>query len=116
MNGDVLELASGERVEITAAPNVADQRRSVRRGAEGTTAGTGALANDVIRLIGNSRTGGEVDQEAVALRPSQRDPVLPDLAAPGSGVGIAPGVERLPDLARASGRRSSRTRWTRSRT
>lgn len=68
MNGDVLELASGERVEIVSAPNLATNVVPVRRGAEGTTASAGA-GGDVIRLIGNSRTGGEVDQVAVALRP-----------------------------------------------
>ena len=69
MNGDVLELASGERVEITAAPNTLTNVVSVRRGAEGTTASAGS-ASDVIRLISNSRTGGEVDQLGVALRPT----------------------------------------------
>jgi hypothetical protein len=69
MNGDVLELASGERVEIIADPNLAADTISVRRGAEGTTPGTGA-ANDTIRLIGNSRTGAEVNQNGVALQPT----------------------------------------------
>ena len=68
MNGDVLELASGERVEIVSAPNLATNVVPVRRAAEGTTAGSGA-GGDVIRLISNSRTGSEVDQLAVALRP-----------------------------------------------
>jgi hypothetical protein len=68
MNGDVLELASGERVEILADPNLAANTITVRRGAEGTVAGTGAL-NDTIRLIGNSRTGSEINQNGVALRP-----------------------------------------------
>ncbi len=68
MNGDVLELASGERVEITADPNVVTNTVPIRRGAEGTTAGTGA-ANDAIRLISNSRTGGEINQSGVSLRP-----------------------------------------------
>ena len=68
MNGDVLELASGERVEIIADPNLAAATISVRRGAEGTTPGTG-VANDTIRLIGNSRTGAEVNQNGVALQP-----------------------------------------------
>ena len=68
MNGDVLELASGERVEIVGLPNLATNVVPVLRAAEGTTASTGAVS-DVIRLIGNSRTGGEVDQAAVALRP-----------------------------------------------
>lgn len=68
MNGDVLELASGERVEIIADPIVATGIIPVRRAAEGTTAGTGA-ANDTIRLIGNSRTGAEINQNGVALKP-----------------------------------------------
>src|SRR5262249_18714548 len=37
MNGDVLELASGERVEILADPNIVTNVVTVRRGAEGTT-------------------------------------------------------------------------------
>ena len=68
MNGDVLELASGERVEIIADPNLSNNTVAVRRGAEGTTAGTGAV-NDTIRLIANSRTGAEINQNGVALRP-----------------------------------------------
>jgi hypothetical protein len=68
MNGDVLELASGERVEIVADPNVATGVAQVRRAAEGTTAGTGAVG-DVLQLIGNSRTGAEINQTGVALRP-----------------------------------------------
>ncbi len=69
MNGDVLELASGERVEIVSDPNILTNVVAVRRAAEGTTAGTGAV-NDVIRLIANSRTGAEINQSAVAFRPS----------------------------------------------
>jgi hypothetical protein len=68
MNGDVLELASGERVEILADPNLVNDTITVRRGAEGTTVGTGAV-NDTIRLIGNSRTGAEINQNGVALQP-----------------------------------------------
>ncbi len=68
MNGDVLELVSGERVEITSDPNLATNTVTVRRGAEGTTP-TGA-ANVTIRLIGNSRTGAEINQSGVALRPT----------------------------------------------
>jgi hypothetical protein len=68
MNGDVLQLASGERVEIIADPNLANNTISVRRSAEGTTAATGA-ANDTILLISNSRTGAEINQNGVALRP-----------------------------------------------
>jgi hypothetical protein len=69
MNGDVLQLASGERVEIIADPNTSNNTVQVRRAAEGTTAGTGA-ANDMIFLISNSRTGSEINQNGVALRPT----------------------------------------------
>ncbi len=68
MNGDVLQLVSGERVEIIADPNIVANTISVRRAAEGTTAATGAL-NDTILLISNSRTGAEINQNGVALRP-----------------------------------------------
>ena len=56
MNGDVLELASGERVEISTTPNTTTNIVTVRRGVEGTTPATGA-SNDVVRLIGNSQGG-----------------------------------------------------------
>ncbi len=69
MNGDVLELASGERIEISADPNVANNTIPVRRGAEGTAAGTGAVG-DTIRLIGNSRTGSEINQVGIGMRPT----------------------------------------------
>jgi hypothetical protein len=68
MSGDVLELASGERVEIVSDPNVTPNTVQVRRGIEGTVAGTGQI-NELVRLIGNSRSGGEVDQQAVAIKP-----------------------------------------------
>ena len=68
MNGDVIELASGERVEITGDPNVITNTITVRRGAEATTPAP-ASAGDIIRLIANSRTGGEINQSAVAFRP-----------------------------------------------
>ena len=68
MNGDVLELASGERVEVISDPNISLNTVPVRRGAEGTTPSTGSI-NDVIRLIGNSRTGAEINQNGVALKP-----------------------------------------------
>jgi hypothetical protein len=68
MNGDVLQLVSGEHVEIIADPNILTNTIAVRRAAEGTTAGTGN-DNDTILLIGNSRTGAEINQNGVALRP-----------------------------------------------
>lgn len=73
--GDVLEfegVASGaatgvyERVEITADPNVAvtPNQITVRRGRETTTPQTNDLSGGYtnIRLIGNSRTGAEINQ------------------------------------------------------
>lgn len=69
MVGDVLELPSGERVEVLADPNVTTNVVQVRRAAEGTTAAAAAIGGTV-RLIGNSRTGGEVNQSAVALQPT----------------------------------------------
>jgi hypothetical protein len=68
MNGDVIQMASGERVEITADPNLSTNSITVRRGAEGTTVAAGAV-NDILHLIGNSRTGSEINQNGVALRP-----------------------------------------------
>jgi hypothetical protein len=68
MNGDVLELASGERVEITADPNLATNAVTVRRGIEGTTASVGSIG-DTVRLISNSRTGAEINQNGVAQQP-----------------------------------------------
>jgi hypothetical protein len=69
--GDVLELTpaaggTAERVEVlqpgnlTATPNTL----TVRRGVDGTTAASSWSAADLIKLIGNSRTGGEIDQQA----------------------------------------------------
>ncbi len=68
MNGDVLELPSGEHVELVADPNPANGQITVRRGAESTTP-VATAANATILLIGNSRTGSEVDQSAVAFKP-----------------------------------------------
>lgn len=66
--GDVLELiitggASIERIEVTALPTATTA--TIRRAREGTT----AIANDntgnkTVTLIGNSRTGAEIDQSA----------------------------------------------------
>ena len=71
MNGDVLELLSGERVELTSDPIPGSNTITVRRAIEGTSAATGAI-NDTIRLISNSRTGAEVEQNAVSTRRAVR--------------------------------------------
>jgi hypothetical protein len=69
MNGDVLELASGDRVEVIAHPNLATNSIAVRRGAEGTISSSGS-PGEIARLISNSRTGAEVDQHGIAMRPA----------------------------------------------
>jgi hypothetical protein len=71
MVGDVLELDTGERVEITADPP-SNNVVTVKRGVSGTTA---AAANNAttVTLIGNSRTGQEVDQNAIGLIPTGVD-------------------------------------------
>jgi hypothetical protein len=69
MNGDVLELPSGERVEITSDPNVVSNTVAVRRGAEGTTAAAAANGGTLM-LIGNSRTGAEINQLGIAAKPT----------------------------------------------
>ncbi|MEO6810624.1 MAG: DUF5309 family protein [Isosphaeraceae bacterium] len=75
MVGDVLELmdtagTSIERVEVTADPNVSTNVLTIKRAVEGTTARANTAAgNTTIRLIGNSRTGGEVDQTGAAFKP-----------------------------------------------
>jgi len=68
MAGDVLELASGERVEVVGNPNISTNVVTVTRGVEGTTA---AAQNNstTVTLIGNSRTGKEIDQSAVSQQP-----------------------------------------------
>jgi hypothetical protein len=68
MNGDVLETPSGERVELTSDPNLSTGVIQVRRGAEGTTK-VAIAAGAQVRLIGNSRTGSEIDQTAIAFKP-----------------------------------------------
>lgn len=68
MIGDVIELVSGERVEVTADPTISNSTTgagtvTVRRGIQSTTAASQANSS-AATLIGNSRTGGEVDQSA----------------------------------------------------
>lgn len=68
MVGDVLESPSGERIEVIAEPNIVAESVSVRRAIEGTTAASAAV-NDTFRLVGNSRTGGEVNQASIGMKP-----------------------------------------------
>lgn len=68
--GDVLGLVKNdgtalEHVEITADPNTSANTIVVRRARGNTTATTNDLSgNTTLTLIGNSRTGSEVDQTA----------------------------------------------------
>jgi len=64
MQGDILALASGEYVEVTADPTNTTNI-TVRRGISGTTAA--AQSNTTaVTLIGNSRTGGEDMPKAIS--------------------------------------------------
>lgn len=67
MNGDVLELPTEERVEIVCDPDLATNVVPVRRRVEGTTAGC-SVAGEILRLIGNSRSGDEVHQRSIPPR------------------------------------------------
>lgn len=70
MVGDVFEVYDGthtERVEVTAAPvlTTTPNTLTIRRAREGTTAFQFLAATpSTARLIGNSRTGAEIDQQA----------------------------------------------------
>lgn len=68
MLGDVIELDTGEHVEVTAKNN--NTVVTVNRGVAGTTAAAQNNATTA-RLIGNSRTGAEVDQDGVTLLPTR---------------------------------------------
>lgn len=68
MNGDVLELPSGERIELVEEPKLDTNTIKVKRGVESTTPAA-AATNAQLRLIANSRTGSEVDQSAIAFKP-----------------------------------------------
>jgi hypothetical protein len=66
--GDVLEVTDGtntERLEVLAPPvlTATPNTLTVRRAREGTTAAVFA-AGATLRLVGNARTGGEIDQQA----------------------------------------------------
>ena len=65
MQGDVLKLASGEYVEVTADPDATNNTATVRRGIGGSTAAN--IANTTtVTLVGNSRTGAEDQPKSIA--------------------------------------------------
>lgn len=65
MQGDVLKLASGEYVEVTADPNSDGVSLTIRRGIGSTTAAT-QTNGSTVTLIGNSRTGAEDQPKAIS--------------------------------------------------
>lgn len=65
MPGDVLEMDSGEKVLVTA---VSGNSLTITRGYAGTSANAQNSATTVY-LVGNSRTGAEVDQAAITNIP-----------------------------------------------
>ena len=68
MNGDVLQIGT-EQVEITSDPiGGTTNTATVRRGVAGTTAATATNGAGVL-LIGNSRTGSEVNQNGTNYVP-----------------------------------------------
>ena len=100
MLGDVLELASGERIEVTAKNN--NTVVTVTRGASGTTPAAQNNATTV-RLIGNSRTGGEVNQEGVSLLPTRVEQYCQTFQHP---VQIAGSLEAESDMQLPAGSRA----------
>jgi hypothetical protein len=72
MNGDVLQLNSGEFVEIVDHPNTTAGTILVRRAVGGTTAAVQTVGSTVT-LIGNSRTGAETQQKAITEIPGNAD-------------------------------------------
>jgi hypothetical protein len=67
-NGDILEMSSGEHVEVSADPNLTNNTITVTRAMEGT-AGTAITvvggSEPTCYLIGNARTGGEEFQRGL---------------------------------------------------
>jgi hypothetical protein len=68
MNGDILELSSGEHVEVSADPNLTTNVLTVTRAMEGT-AGTAITvvggSEPTCYLLANARTGGEEFQRGL---------------------------------------------------
>lgn len=67
IGGDVLELSSGERVEVLEDPGLNSNRLYVRRGVESTTIGT-ASANETVYLISNPAVSS-APKDGEATRP-----------------------------------------------
>lgn len=68
MNGDILELPTGEHVEVSADPDLVGNNLTVVRGVESTTATAITVvggSEPTAWLIANSRTGGERWQHGI---------------------------------------------------
>jgi hypothetical protein len=68
MVGDVIEV-DNEMVQVTADPNTATNVVTVARGVAGTTGAT-HLVTATGYLLGNARTGGEINQSAINQVPN----------------------------------------------
>ncbi len=68
MNGDILELTTGEHVEVVADPDTVANTITISRAMEGTTAAAITVvggSEPTCYLIANSRTGGEEFQRGL---------------------------------------------------
>lgn len=68
MQGDILELVSGEGVIVTADPDTTNNVLTVTRGYYGTAAAQNN--STTVYLIGNARTGAEVNQSGTGYKPT----------------------------------------------
>lgn len=68
MSGDVLQLLSGERVQVVGDPNTSANTITVTRNVEGTTAASQNNSTTAL-LIGSARSGSEVNQSGIGLKP-----------------------------------------------
>lgn len=99
MVGDVLEIGS-ERLAVTADPT--SSTLTVARGLEGTSAAT-ASNGATVTLIGNARTGAEVDQSATSYIPVAVDQYTQTYQHPVQVAGTTQGTSsmELPSGARS---------------
>lgn len=71
LNGDTFELAyadgTSEQIEVVADPNLATNQITVKRADAGTVAGAFPIDTEM-RLISNTRTGGEKNQRGISPR------------------------------------------------
>lgn len=105
MVGDILEISDAtntERVEVTAAPSLTPSPNTVtiRRAREGTGATPGSVgyafvATDTIRLIGNSRTGAEIDQQGTRVSSADIELIVQTMQYPVQVGGLAEAIQNI---------------------